>query len=245
MKNLAMATYMSAQPPGKKPDEENSKPVNPFVFDDLEDVDVTAESTRTDSGIHRLEDVLKALDEKIQSVTTEFAKGNINQAQFQAIFTRYREQREIIIRIRRKDPGSAAWQKVAVSGHTNFLRQQHAARLFGLHVADNRTQKVLRTLGTVKLRSDLLTPLLQTIGNPVAGLGTQSTQIDGGQWLVFVPGDFTTVVALFSQEPAQAQLAGLENAHREFEELNHHDLASGVYDANLLEYNHGVLLEDQ
>lgn len=48
----------------------------------------------------------------------------------------------------------------------------------------------------------------------------RSTEIEGGRWLCFVTGLNTTLIVLFSVEPARLQLEMIEDLHRDFEIAN-------------------------
>jgi hypothetical protein len=53
------------------------------------------------------------------------------------------------------------------------------------------------------------------------GAGTRSTEMEDGRWMCFVPGEYTTLLAVFSAEPAGKQLEFLERLHQHFEQANH------------------------
>jgi hypothetical protein len=59
------------------------------------------------------------------------------------------------------------------------------------------------------------------------GAGMRSTEIEGGRWLCFVPGPCTTLIVLFSIEPARLQLTLIEDLHHDFEAANAPAFANG------------------
>ena len=77
----------------------------------------------------------------------------------------------------------------------------------------------------------------------IFGAGLKSSEIEGGRWLCFVPGAHTTLVVLFSLEPARLQLELLEQLHRHFERANQPAFDSGLPDATKLVYPHAAAFE--
>jgi hypothetical protein len=76
----------------------------------------------------------------------------------------------------------------------------------------------------------------------VFGAGTRSTEIEDGRWLCYVPGEYTTMLAIFGAEPAGKQLQFLEHLHRDFERANHRLLASPPLDPTNLLFPHEYYL---
>jgi hypothetical protein len=76
----------------------------------------------------------------------------------------------------------------------------------------------------------------------IFGSGVRSTAIEGGRWLCFVPGNYTTLLAVFSTEPAGKQLDVLEELHRLFERANRSQLTSSTTDPSALLFPHEYFL---
>ena len=74
------------------------------------------------------------------------------------------------------------------------------------------------------------------------GAGTRSTEMEDGRWLCFVPGEFTTMLALFTAEPAGRQLAFLGQLHRQFEQANRRHLTAPPVQASELIFPHEYYL---
>jgi hypothetical protein len=66
--------------------------------------------------------------------------------------------------------------------------------------------------------------------------GMRSTEMENGQWLCFVPGTYTTLIALFSLEPSDNQLQMVERMHQDFEQANRAALEAGHIDPTKLAY---------
>jgi hypothetical protein len=59
--------------------------------------------------------------------------------------------------------------------------------------------------------------------------------MEDGRWMCFVPGKYTTMLAVFSAEPADKQLQFLEKLHQYFEQANRRHLTlSPVRSAELV-----------
>lgn len=189
------------------------------------------------------------LQQKMATTVAEFAEGKINNAQFQAVYLRYAEQRAMIERIHSADPRSTAWRdKMPVRGETAFLRKQYAAHAVGCLIVENAQAKIIRTFGAFDLQGDLLTPLLSNLHRPMLDAPDpreRSTQIDGGRWLSLAPGEFTTSIVIFSHEPSAAQRNQLADLQRDFERANFRVLKIRQFQPSRLVYPQRMLFEEE
>ncbi|MEK7328147.1 MAG: hypothetical protein AAB217_23130, partial [Chloroflexota bacterium] len=97
------------------------------------------------------------------------------------------------------------------------------------------------TIGHFELDPELVIPMLSSFRaatQEIFGAGMRSTSIEGDRWLCFVPGEFTTMLAIFANEPAQKQLAALEDLHRLFERANRHRLTRSPIEPDALLFPH-------
>lgn len=235
-------------PPGEPPIAPPSPPPgpDPFTLSDLTSVDLPDDApSLTQSTASRPEEAIQHLEQKMAAVTAELAKGTINQAQFQAIYTHYCEQRAIIERLIKRSPATDAWQKVAVEGHTAFLRQRHAAQIGGLALIESRSGKLIRIFGTLELSRELLPALAQRPDGimPYSEAAVRGTQIEGGRWLLVVAGEFTASVVIFSQEPSAEQRRAIIEVHRAFEQNNRGALMTGMILPEAFDYPQAKLFE--
>jgi hypothetical protein len=124
-------------------------------------------------------------------------------------------------------PGSNAWRAAAVEGHTSFLRQKHAAQVVSYAIYETGSGIPLAHVGGFKVDEALLVPMLSTFRSSTQelfGAGMKRIELEGGQWLCYVPGRRTTLIVVFSAEPAITQLKTIEDSHRDFElvyQMNH------------------------
>jgi len=184
---------------------------------------------------------LERLRAKTNKVVQDFAGGVINQRQFQAVYGHYQRQRREIEQALIQMPGSGAWRAVAVEGHTTFLREQHAAQVFSYAIYETISGMALAQVGDLCVDPELLVPMLssfRSITQELFGAGMRRTEIDGGRWLCFVPGQYTTLLVIFSAEPAVLQLQMIEDLHRDFELVNQLTLSSGDVSRRALTFTH-------
>jgi hypothetical protein len=184
---------------------------------------------------------LEKLRAKTAQVVQDFVAGAINQRQFQAIYSHYQRQRLAIEEALIRMPGSGAWRAAAVEGQTTYLRQRHAARLLSYAIYDTASGIPLAQVGDFSVDPGLLVPMLssfRSIIQELFGAGMKRTEIEGGRWLCFVPGRYTTFIVIFSAEPATLQLQMIEDLHRDFELVNNLALSSGDLSRLALTFTH-------
>ena len=173
---------------------------------------------------------LQELRGKMARVAEEFAQGKLNRAQFHEIYTHYQQQRAEIETVITNMPGSDAWRGAVSTGHTTTLRQRNAAQILSYSLYDNSSSLSLASGGQFKLDTDLVVPMLSSFRSAtqeIFGKGMRSTEIEGGRWLCFVPGKYTTLFVVFSVEPARIQVALIQDLHRDFETAHAPSLARG------------------
>lgn len=200
-------------------------------------------------------EAIRRLEEKIQNVTHEYVDGKINQAQFQAIYSRYFSQKVAIARILAANPQSESWQKAAASGATGYLREANAAYPLGIMLVDIRDGGMLESFGRFDLKSDLLLPLLTSLTadsdaaseigvSPADKSGVKSTAIEGGRWITLAPGQYSASLVLFSREPSSDQIRDMIALHRLFETANRTAFEAGSPSPAQLVYPQKALFEE-
>jgi len=160
----------------------------------------------------------------------EFAQGKLNRMQFQEIYAHYQRQRHDVEAALINAAGPESLPQSVTPGMTRLLRERNAARVLSYAIYDNDSGLPLASMGTFRIDTTLLVPMLSSFRSAATemfGAGLRSTEIEGGHWLCFVPGQHTTLMVLFSVEPARVQLTLVEDLHRDFEVANHATLASG------------------
>lgn len=170
---------------------------------------------------------LARVQEKINKLAEEFATGAINQAQFQELYEHYQKEQQTVKRWLQMEPDSDAWQEATTEGQSVLIRADNLARVVGYAIYENNSGMPLNTIGQFEVDPELVVPMLSSYRaatREIFGAGMRSSEIEGGRWLCFVPGEFTTLMALFSKSPSTRQLDSLEELHRLFERANRYFL---------------------
>jgi hypothetical protein len=193
----------------------------------------------------RPEVYLERVQAKINRLAEEFAAGIINQAQFQELFQHYRREKQTVQRWLKIAPESDAWKGSTTEGKSVIIRAGHEAKVLGYAIYENDSGMPLNTIGQFELEPELVVPMLSSYRaatREIFGAGMRSSEIEGGRWLCFVPGELTTLMALFSTSPASRQLESLEDLHRLFEKANRNLLAGSLVNPNELVFPHAFFL---
>lgn len=188
---------------------------------------------------------LQRVREKVNNLAEEFAAGSINQAQFQELYEHYRREQQTVKRYVEMAPESDDWKAATTEGKSVLIRQQHTAKVLGYAVYDNESGMPLNTIGEFQIEAELAIPMLSSYraaAKEIFGAGMRSNEIEGGQWLGYMPGEYTTLMALFSTNPASQQLESLEELHLLFERANRTLLSDPPVDPNELVFPHKFFL---
>jgi hypothetical protein len=200
------------------------------------------------------EDALEKLRQKTAEIAKEYAEGQLNQAQFAAMYSHINEKRIIIEQLLAKDPDTHAWQTVANKvGHTGFLRQHFEARVLAYLLFDNNTldpDAPITMQATTAPPPEIVKPILtalsmllktRTSDKPLRAL---VKPLEGGQWIGIMPGTYTSAIVLFSLEPSTQQFQRVVDLQRDFETANHASLVRGVRASEQFVFPHRALFEE-
>jgi len=172
---------------------------------------------------------LERVQGKINNLAEEFANGAINRLQFQELYEHYRREQQTIKRYLEMSPGSEEWKSATSEGKSVVIRQQNVAKVLGYSVYDNESGMPLNTIGEFEIEAELAVPMLSSYRSAtkeIFGAEMSKTAIEGGRWLSYVPGEFTTLMALFSTDPAPQQLESMQELHELFERANRNLLSN-------------------
>ena len=203
------------------------------------------EPTMIASSRGEAQDYLGRVQEKINKLAEEFASGAINRDQFQQLFDHYQRERNAIQNWMNTAALSDDWKDISNEGKSIVIRSMHTAKVLGYAIYENNSGMPLNTIGDFEIDSALAVPMLssyRTATKEIFGGDMRSTQIEGGKWLCFVPGNSTTMLALFNTEPAARQLEIMEDLHRLFEQANRRHLSQMPIDIEQLAFPHNSFL---
>ncbi len=205
-----------------------------------DDLNLTDEEKKAAGASRKAgEEFIATVHAKMSRLVAEFAAGEINRTQFHHVYDRYQRQIMTVAQmITESDP--LAWQDAIVeSEDTYHIRKRLTAKALGMSVYDNESGMPIETLGEFAVEAALLVPMLSSYRSATAEIfraGMRSTEMENGQWLCFVPGNYTTLIALFSLEPSENQLTTVERMHKDFELANRTALETRRIDPSQLAY---------
>ncbi len=182
---------------------------------------------------------------KVSKLAQDFNAGLINRAQFGSLYGYYQNELRTVERAVEIDPTGDRWRRAVTEGASVVIRQHHLARAIGYAIYENLSGMPVGTLGTFDVDPALLVPMLSSYraaAKEMFGAALRSTEIEGGRWLCFVPGEFTTMLAIFTNEPASNQLRFLDDLHRVFEQANRRHLTHLPVDSTQLLFPHEYYL---
>jgi hypothetical protein len=170
-----------------------------------------------------LMEMLSNIDEKIERLEDDFENGRINGSQYRAIRRHYQEQREVAMRLKEAHPSSDRWRVVLEEGRTTFLMQLNEALCTCVALYDLKDRNQIFIQGEMPDAAEEAMGLLRTFGPPrkESGPGRMlATHLDDGSGLLLIPGIYTAVLALFSQDPPGWQVRALKEVLLNFEAAN-------------------------
>jgi len=203
------------------------------------------EKTSPQAQSDQAREYLSRVQAKITRLAEEFASGTINRSQFNELFEHYQRERRTIEAWMESAGDRDDWRKASSEGKSVIIRRRNTAGVVGYAIYENDSGMPLSTIGRFEIDSALAVPMLSSFRSATAeifGGGVQSTQIEGGRWMCFVPGELTTLMALFTTEPATQQLKSLEELHLLFEQANKPFLQAQPVDPEALVFPHGHFL---
>jgi hypothetical protein len=183
---------------------------------------------------------LERIRTKLNNLVEDYARGWVNQAQFEELYSHYQKEREAVARLIAFQPSSDAWRMAVTEGHSVSIRRRLAARVLGYAVFTHRDRKPLRLYGEfTSLDERWIGPLLDKIQKQVEQAFVTSsfeTKSEDATHLCAVLGQYTTLLALFTAEPARVQIQLLEDLHCHFEQANARMLERAKYDSLVFPY---------
>jgi hypothetical protein len=183
----------------------------------------------------------------METVANEFAQGQLNRSQFNAIYTRYSEQRTIIERLIARNFNNDAWRQAAAAGHTAFLRSHFEARLLYYAVFKHNFPTPLMMGGKQQPDVTQISQVLKTLWGmkhrPKIGLARK--ELANGQWIVLALGEFAVTLAVYMLEPSVAQANLVRDLHSDFERANQGALEKGTRSLDRFVFPQRALTEKQ
>ncbi|MBW8010658.1 MAG: hypothetical protein FVQ83_05360 [Chloroflexi bacterium] len=175
----------------------------------------------SDNSKNKAEEYISKVREKIDKLVDEYATGNISRKQFKELYGHYQREIKTISDYVVRDPKE--WENAATDGKSILIRKQYSAKAEAFAIYDNASGMPIYGLGKFRMDPALLVPMLSSYRSAtreVFGGGIQIMQMEGGIWLSFINGKFTTLIALITNEPSSQQQDFLGELHEVFERAN-------------------------
>jgi hypothetical protein len=217
----------------------------PIFVEDVPAEDFTTDDSLTEQSIEatlklelerqespELMEMLSNIDEKIERLEDDIENGRINGSQYRAIRRHYQEQREVAMRLKEAHPSSDRWKVVLEEGRTTFLMQLNEALCTCVAIYDRKDRDQIFIQGDMPDAAEEAMGLLRTFGPPreESGPGRMlATHLDDGSGLLLIPGSYTAVLAVFSQDPPGWQVRALKEVLLNFEAANRAALRKSDY----------------
>lgn len=192
-------------------------------------------------------EVVRALEEvetKIDRTVQDLADGLINRAQFENLYRHYQNQRKMLQGL--LDEGSGQVPSSVIDGESMIIRQRYAAKVLAYAVYDNESSVPLYTVGDFPVDSDLVVGFLSGFRSAAAeilGAGAAKAEAEDGKVLCYVPGQYSTLIVLYSSNPAEIHIQGLRKVHSHFETLNTGLLKQRPISTDALLFNYDMVLK--
>jgi hypothetical protein len=172
---------------------------------------------------------------KMNKIVDEFAQGEISREQFNQIYEHYQAQIVMAMQVSDTNLTDGA---LGSPKETIALRNALTGKAKAMTVYYHATGLLLETLGDFDVSVARIAPELNKLSASIQEGQKVPPRSDkqGDQWLLYVPGRFSTAVMLFSNEPSARQINIVENLHRDFEVANEVALRSGQADGTTLVY---------
>ena len=204
------------------------------------------EISADEAAVAKARAYLEEVRQKMERLADDFAAGRVNLIQFQELYAHYRQERKAVEKALEETPEAAAWRAAAATGDSAIIRRRHAARILGYAIYLNASGAPIRTVGEHHVDGRLLASMLDSFRSDTEEpleRQIRSIEIEHARWVGFVPGRYTTLVVLFSVEPARAQLDMLRDLQAHFERANQYQFIRGVTDPTQLVFPHAVMFE--
>jgi hypothetical protein len=191
-----------------------------------------------------VEQYLEQVDAKLDRTVQDLADGLINRAQFENLYRHYQNQRRTLQGLAAE--GSDQVPGSLTTGESMVIRQRYAAKVLAYAVYDNESGVPLYTMGNFPVDSDLVVGFLSGFRSATAeilGAGAAKAEAEDGKVLCYVPGQYATLIVLYSSDPAGVDMRGLHQVHAHFETINTPLLQQRPIPADTLLFNYDMVLK--
>jgi len=179
---------------------------------------------------------LGQLEAKLDRTVQDLADGIINRAQFENLYRHYQNQRRMLQGLLAEGSGQVPGS--LTTGESMIIRQKYAAKVLAFAVYDNESSVPLHTNLVVGFLSGF-----RSAAAEILGAGAAKAEAEDGKVLCYVPGQYSTLIVLYSSDPAEVDEQSLRQTHLHFETLNEVLLKQRPIPAKKLFFNYDLVLK--
>jgi hypothetical protein len=187
---------------------------------------------------------LQEVEAKLDRTVQDLADGLVNRAQFENLYRHYQNQRRMLQGLVAE--GSGQVPASVMDGESMIIRQRYAAKVLAYAIYDNESSVPLYTRGNFPVDSDLVVGFLsgfRSAAVEILGAGAAKAQAEDGKVLCYLPGQHSTLIVLYSSDPAEIDMRSLRQTHLHFETLNGHLLKQRPIPTDELLFNYEMVLK--
>lgn len=173
---------------------------------------------------------LAILRQKRDQLSRDYAAGQLNAAQFNAMYRHYMEKSAIIEKILESNPESEVWRNVAAQGATAFLRERFEARPIYMVVFRRGERSPLLATGKLPQKAARQVHRLLTViwQSNAWRTGLARKSLGDGMWLLLTIGENALTITVFFMQPSVLQVNKVRDLHADFERANRMALIRNV-----------------
>jgi hypothetical protein len=191
-------------------------------------------NSKKTEDVQQAQEFIAEANKKMTRIAQEFATGDINRKQFQHLYDRYQRQIMMVANLLAESKPEA-WREAinenSEAETTLTIKKTLTALILGYSTYSNLSSMPIETRGDFSVDAELIVPMLSSYRSATAEIfqaNVRSTQLENGHWLYFFGGQNTTLIVLFSLEPAANQLPMVQKAHEDYEIANETVLKKSV-----------------
>jgi hypothetical protein len=170
---------------------------------------------------------------KIKNLLKEFGAGKISNEQFDILYERYNNQLEMA----NSALDTTQEQMPGANMSTIAIRKATTGKAVGLGIYHHRSGTIIETLGNFDVPPQVMSPVLNEFSDKLemqAFIEAKTQKLDARHWVVFMAREYTTVIVIFRNEPAPAQIQQMKRLQHDFENANERFLKTNQVDADKL-----------
>jgi hypothetical protein len=184
---------------------------------------MSTSSTDQKNALERGKIFIAETRRKVEQLADDFAEGKLNREQFQKLYERYQLQISgVRSLLAEADP--SRWVEAIDGERTIDIRSRLMAKAVGMLIYNNETGTLLDRLGLFLADPVFVSNMMEKLANQDSNMPANPPQLvvqeAGGEWVLLMKGELTTIAMTFSREPTAEQKASVFKLLKDFERAN-------------------------